>query len=184
MRIVGGRFGGRRLRAPKGLGTRPMIARVREAVFSILADRVEGARVADLFSGTGAIGLEAISRGAVHVDYFESGREALRFLRDNVSTLGVEGQVSVHRAPLPGAIRPGAPWDLVFVDPPWGKEVGYPAIDAVVAAGRLARDGVVLLEERFGLEGDDAFWAERGLEVLDQRRYGDSGCIFLGLPLD
>lgn len=182
MRIVGGRFGGRRLRAPKGLGTRPMIARVREAVFSILADQVEGARVADLFSGTGAIGLEALSRGAAHVDYFESGREALKFLRDNVASLSVGELVTVHRGDLPGAIRPGAPWDLVFVDPPWGREVGYPAVEAVLAVGRLAPDGVVLLEERYGLEGDDAFWSERGLAVLDRRRYGDSGCIFLGLP--
>ncbi|MGM0578782.1 MAG: 16S rRNA (guanine(966)-N(2))-methyltransferase RsmD [Myxococcota bacterium] len=179
MRILGGRFRGRRLRAPRGLATRPMIARVREAVFNIVADRVEGARVADLYSGTGAIGLEALSRGADHVDFFETRRDALRVLTANAETLGVRDRVTVHRAPLPGAITPGPAWDLVFVDPPWGRDLGSPAIEAVLAQDRLAADGLIILDERHGLGGDDGEWRERGLRVVDRRRYGDSGVLLM-----
>lgn len=182
MRIVGGQHKGRTLKAPRGLATRPMIARVREAVFNILGDRVEGARVADLFAGTGSIGLEALSRGAASVDAFESGRAALRFLRDNVAALGVGDRHRVHRAPLPEGLGAGPAWDLVFIDPPWGQGVGSLAAEAVVRRGRLAADGRIVLEERRGLEGDDVFWAARGLDRVDHRRYGDSAVVFLALP--
>ncbi|MDP6944793.1 MAG: RsmD family RNA methyltransferase, partial [Myxococcota bacterium] len=90
MRIIGGKFRGRRLTAPAGLATRPMIARVREALYNILADRIVDARVADCFSGTGAVGLEALSRGARSVDFFEAGRHATGTLDRNISTLGVQ----------------------------------------------------------------------------------------------
>ncbi|MCB9787755.1 MAG: 16S rRNA (guanine(966)-N(2))-methyltransferase RsmD [Deltaproteobacteria bacterium] len=179
MRIIGGRFRGRVLQAPKGLATRPMIARVRESVFNILGRRVEGARVADLFAGTGAIGFEALSRGAEHVDAFEAARPARAALLANARALGVAGTHTLHGGELPGSIVAGPPWDLVFIDPPWGRDLGAPAAERVVAVGRLAEGGLIVVEERFGQEGDAASWRERGLRVVDQRRYGDSGVVMV-----
>jgi 16S rRNA (guanine966-N2)-methyltransferase len=182
LRIIGGRFRGRVLQAPKGLATRPMIARVRESVFSILGRRVEGARVADLFAGTGAIGIEALSRGAAHVDAFESARPARAALLQNAKMLGLGAELSLHGGELPGSIVAGPPWDLVFIDPPWGRDLGAPAAARVVAMGRLAEGGLIVVEERFGQEGDAGSWRERGLAVVDQRRYGDSGIIMVAPP--
>ena len=158
-----------------------MIARVREALYNILADRIVDARVADCFSGTGAVGLEALSRGARSVDFFESGRHAIGTLERNVSALGVKGQTKLHRSALPGAISSGEPWDVVIVDPPWGKDLGRPVAAQVVSRQRITPDGVIVVSERFGLEGDDAFWLEAGLSVVDRRRYGDSSLVITEL---
>ena len=98
-----------------------MLGRVREATFNILGPAVHDARCADLFSGTGSLGLEALSRGAAHVDFYETGRAPLAVLHENIKTLGVGSEVTVHRSPLPAAISAGEAWDLVLVDPPWGK---------------------------------------------------------------
>lgn len=179
MRIISGRFRGRALKAPKGLGTRPMLARVREATFNILGPRVHDARVADLFSGTGSLGLEALSRGASHVDFYEMGRAPLAVLRDNIEMLDVAAEVKVHRAPLPGAINAGEPWDLVLADPPWGKGRMPGIAEALLRTGRLTEDGLLVFEERFGHEDDDIAWAERGLTVVDRRRYGDAALLML-----
>ena len=181
MRIIGGEFRGRRLKAPDGLGTRPMIARVREAVFNILARHLKGARLGDCFSGTGAIGLEALSRGAAHVDYFESGHAASKVLMENVRTLGVEQAVTLHRRPLPEAIGSGQPWDILMIDPPWGKSLGPPTAQAARNQGRLHDESLVTLSERHGLGGDNALWRSLGFEVLDRRRYGDSGLLLMRL---
>jgi len=181
LRIIGGRFRGRRLTAPPGYETRPMLARVREALYNILADRIAGARVADCFSGTGAIGLEALSRGAASVDFFEAGRHAIGSLERNIKTLGVGAETRVHRSKLPGAIGSGEPWDVVVVDPPWGRDLGRPVAARVVEEGRITPSGVIVVSERHGLEGDDSFWAEAGLAVIDRRRYGDSALVITKL---
>ncbi len=183
MRILGGTLKGRRLAAPRGLATRPMIARAREALFNILAPRIEDARVADLYSGTGSLGLEALSRGAAHVDFFEKAGPALRALRQNIATLGCEGRCVVHARALPDAITRGPAWDLVLLDPPWCQELGPPPILRTLEAQRLAPEGLFMLDERYGHGGEDEVWAGRGLEVFDRRRYGDSGLLFLR-PLD
>jgi len=154
-----------------------MIARVREALYNILADRIVDARVADCFSGTGAVGLEALSRGAASVDFFEAGRHAIGALERNIKALGLAGQSRVHRSELPGVIGPGPSWDVVIVDPPWGRELGRPVAAKVVERGRIAPDGVIVVSERYGHEGDAAFWLEAGLTVIDRRRYGDSAMV-------
>lgn len=154
-----------------------MIARVREALYNILADRIVDARVADCFSGTGAVGLEALSRGAARVDFFEAGRHAIGSLERNISALGVGGHARVHKSELPAAIGPGDAWDVVVVDPPWERGLGRPVAARIVQQGRITPDGVIVLSERHGHEGDDLFWAEAGLTVIDRRRYGDSGLI-------
>lgn len=174
MRIVGGEFRSRVLKAPPGRDTRPILARVREAVFSMLSGRLLEARVADLFSGSGIIGFEALSRGAASVDFFESGSAARRVLEANARTLGVGAQATVHRRPLPRGIVQGEPWDLIFVDPPWGQELGGPAAEAVLQAGRLEPDGRLIMRERVGRQDHETAWLDRGFELLDERHYGES----------
>ncbi len=185
MRIISGRFGGRALKAPRGLDTRPTTDRVREALFSILGDAVEGVRVADLFAGTGALGLEALSRGAARVDFFEAGRDARRVLEGNVAALGVGALVTLHGGKLPGAleaVQAGEPWELVFMDPPWDKGLGLATAGRLVARGLLAPGALVVSEERAGGEGDDAAWAAAGLTVVDRRRYGDTALVLSEAP--
>ena len=154
-----------------------MLARVREALYNILADRIVDARVADCFSGTGAVGLEALSRGASSVDFFESGRHAIGALDRNIAALGLRAESRVHRSELPGVIGSGPPWDVVIVDPPWGRELGRPVAAKVVERGRITPDGIIVVSERYGHEGDDAFWSEANLTVIDRRRYGDSALV-------
>lgn len=174
MRIVGGEFRSRVLKAPPGRETRPILARVREAVFSMLAQRLPQARVADLFSGSGIIGFEALSRGAASVDFFEAGGAARRIIETNASALGVTDRVTLHRRPLPQAVVPGPPWDLVFVDPPWGRELGGPAASAVLEAQRLHPEGRLIMRERVGQQDPEHLWLERGFELVDERHYGES----------
>jgi 16S rRNA (guanine966-N2)-methyltransferase len=177
-RIVAGTLGGRRLVAPAGAGTRPTSDRVREALFSTLASMVdlEGARFADLYAGSGAVGLEAVSRGAAHVLLVESDPRAARVIRGNVRVLGaapaarlVAGKVATVLAAPPE----GGPYDVVFADPPYavaGDEVGA-VLAALVGNGWLAPDAVVVVERatRSGPPPQvEGVTPERG------RRYGES----------
>src|SRR3954465_7399669 len=125
MRIVAGRWGGRTLHAPRGRSTRPTSDRVREALFSILGP-LDGARVLDLFAGSGALGLEALSRGAAAATFVERERLALRALRDNVADLGADAEVVAAdaRVFLRAARERGAQYDLVFLDPPYRAAAG------------------------------------------------------------
>ena len=136
MRITGGALRSRRLLAPEGSGTRPTADRIREALFSIIADRglLPGGHVADLFAGTGALGLEALSRGAEHATFVESQTAPLRVLRSNVRSLGVESQVQVLPMTVSRALSRGVgsrPLRIVFVDPPYAEYQG-PAFGALV----------------------------------------------------
>lgn len=182
MRVIAGRFGGRHLKVPTGQDTRPTTDRVREALFSVLGPIVRGARAADLFAGTGALGLEALSRGAVSVDFFESRSQALTVLRGNVAALGVADEVSVVSSPLPRGIKPGRAWDLVLVDPPWGKRLAAPALARAIELGRLASGALVVVEERRGEQPDAAYWLGFGLVLEDERVYGDTSLQLLRFP--
>lgn len=182
MRIIAGRFGGRNLKAPTGRDTRPTTDRVREALFSVLGDAVRGSRVADLFAGTGALGLEALSRGAASVDFYESRSQTLAVLKQNIVTLGVGDEVAVIAAPLPRGIKEGAPWDLVLIDPPWGKGLAGPTLTRAVERGRLAAGGLVVVEERRGQQPAAAYWRGVGLTLEDERLYGDTTIQLLRVP--
>lgn len=176
MRIVGGAHRGLALAAPPPgrAGIRPTADRVRESLFNLLAhgpygDPVPGARVLDLFAGTGALGLEALSRGAVHATLVDDGRAALALLRENVARMKAEDRARV----LPrDATRlgpdPGAPFDLVFLDPPYGRGLGSRALAAAGAGGWLAPGALVVIEEAAGAAPPP------GLTPLDARRYGDT----------
>lgn len=182
-RIIAGTAGGRTLRTPPGSGTRPTSDRVREALFSALAARslLSGARVLDLYAGSGALGLEAASRGAAEVDLVESDRRAAGVIRANVATVGRPG-VRVHARSVAAFLgadgAPTDPYDLVLVDPPY--DVGEEELAAVLGAlarGRLAADGLVVVER--STRSPEPSWPD-GWEAERPRRYGETTLWFAG----
>jgi 16S rRNA (guanine966-N2)-methyltransferase len=181
---VGGRFRGLTL-ADVGAGDpaahlRPTSDRVRESLFNILqggryGTPLAGARVLDLFAGTGALGLEALSRGAAHATFIESGATALALLRKNIAKTRTEGETTIlpRDATNPG---PGTPHDLVFLDPPYGKGLGEQALNAARDVGWLAPEALIVWEERTPMPAPDRF------TPLESRRYGDTHITFLRAP--
>ncbi|GAA6201816.1 16S rRNA (guanine(966)-N(2))-methyltransferase RsmD [Aquicoccus sp. SU-CL01552] len=182
MRIVAGRFRGHRLAAvgkgDAGAHLRPTTDRVRESLFNVLSNTgaIEGARVLDLFAGTGALGLEALSRGAVQVSFVESGRVAQRLIAQNVEITRSQGETRLIRrdATKLGACD-GEPCDLVFLDPPYGKGMGQKALAAALAGGWLAPGALVVWEENAPMEPPEGF------SLLDRRRYGETHVTLLEL---
>jgi 16S rRNA (guanine966-N2)-methyltransferase len=177
MRIVAGRFRGAQIEAPKGLATRPTSDRVRQALFNVLehgapAFDFDGARVLDLFAGSGALGLEALSRGARYCVFIEESTEARASIRRNVEKLGLTGATKIWRrdATKLGEVGTLAPFDLVFCDPPYGKGLGEPAIKAAVEGGWVKPGAIAVLEERADLV---IAWPAPFMEI-DRRRYGDT----------
>ena len=157
VRIIAGEHRGRILKAPKGLGTRPMLDRVREALFSSLGSRVEDARVLDLFAGTGSLGLESLSRGAASARLVESDRTALTALRANVATLRLEERAEIVAGDALDALAwgEGLRYDLVFFDPP------YPLLAAAHTRARLLGALAALLDERLDCGGCVVFHTPR-----------------------
>jgi 16S rRNA (guanine966-N2)-methyltransferase len=154
MRIIAGEWRGRKLVAPAGQQTRPTADRTRETLFSMLASRLgsfEGLRVADLFAGSGALGLEALSRGAAHATFVESDQSALRAIQANVQGLSARERVSV-RALSVASLPRADPVDLIFADPPYRPESGTEAAAAVAKAGWLAAGGWMAIETQRGEE--------------------------------
>lgn len=181
MRIVGGRFKGHSIAPPHGSATRPTTDRVRESVFNILAHGIDGldldgARVLDLFAGTGAMGLEAISRGARFCQFVEESAEARGLIRRNADALGVIGQVKIWRrdATSLGPCAPQPGFDLVFADPPYGKGLGEKALKSLVAGAWLNPGAIVVLEETHKAEMPEI----TGLTLIDTRDYGDTTIRF------
>jgi len=176
VRVVAGRLRGRVLSAPAGDATRPTGARVKEALFSILGD-VSGARVLDLYAGSGALGIEALSRGAVGAVFVESGRPALACLRENLSKLGL-GEVATTLAVRVESAAPQlkrhAPFELVLCDPPWRDiEAARAALDALARAGLFAPAARIVLEHS-AKEPPATPEGPALLQVCDQRRWGDT----------
>jgi 16S rRNA (guanine966-N2)-methyltransferase len=148
MRIIAGRFRGRRLQSPPGMDTRPTSDRVREALFSMLASRVgafDGLRVADLYAGSGALGFEALSRGAAHAAFVERDPQAIAAIRANAAALGVADAVRVIGGSAESLPR-NEPFDLVFADPPYAAGSGTAVLRAVADAGWLAEGGWMSVE--------------------------------------
>ena len=181
IRIIGGSLKGRSLSAPSGRETRPTADRVREAIFNILAHGIEDfaledARVLDLFAGTGALGLEALSRGARFCQFVEESAETRGLIRRNADDLGLIGRCKIWRrdATRLGKAAPQPPYDLVFADPPYGKGMGERALHSLVAGGWLAPGAAVALEE----SSDATIDQPEGLSVIDRRLYGDTQVIF------
>jgi 16S rRNA (guanine966-N2)-methyltransferase len=181
MRIVGGRLRGRTIASPRSDAIRPTADRLRETLFNILlhryGDPVTGARVLDLFAGTGALGLEASSRGAAFVLFVDEGAEARALLRENVEALGLGGTTRIFRrdAAKLGPAHPLEPFGLAFLDPPYGKGLAEQALIAARDGGWLAPQALVVVEDA----ASATFAASEGYEELDRREHGDSELIFL-----
>lgn len=139
MRVTGGRLGGRTLKAPRGRATRPTSDRARESLFQILG-ALDGLRVADLYAGTGALGIEALSRGAAQCTFLETAPDLVRALRDNLARLQVDNAEVVQCDALAWLARPGEAVDVAFVDPPFAHELWNPVLHAL-EHGRWLRDG-------------------------------------------
>ncbi|WP_300059129.1 16S rRNA (guanine(966)-N(2))-methyltransferase RsmD [uncultured Roseobacter sp.] len=180
MRIIAGQYRGTPL-ASVGKGDtaahlRPTADRVRESLFSMLThhDVIAGARVLDLFAGTGALGLEALSRGAAHVSFVDDGRVAQGLIRQNIAKLRVADRtVLLRRDALRLPVFDGAPFDLVFLDPPYGKALGEKALAVAEAGGWLAPAAFVVWEEAQPMAAPESF------ALVDQRRYGDTHITLL-----
>ena len=184
MRIVAGRFKGRALQAPPGEGTRPTSDRARQAVFNILehapwAEGLHEARVIDLFAGSGALGFEALSRGAAFCLFVETDEAARGAIRENMDAFGLFGAARVHRRDATDlGVRPGSAgeaFDLAFLDPPYRKGLGETALQRLREGGWL-KQGALVVFERGSDEGD--FTAD-GYEALDARDYGAARVHFL-----
>ena len=177
MRIIGGKFKSTALasvgKGDEGAHLRPTTDRVRESLFNVLTHGdypdIEGAKVLDLFAGTGALGLEALSRGAASVQFVDDGNKANSLIRQNIKTLGVRGQTKIYRR---NATKLGdnrdAPFDLVFLDPPYGKGLGEKALAQCIAGGWLADGALIVWEE------NKPITPPADITLVDARRYGDT----------
>jgi len=181
MRIIGGESRGRKLKSPRGRSVRPTSERTREALFDILGARVPGSRFLDLFAGAGAVGLEALSRGAGQVVLVEESERAAKVIRENAAALGRPGQVKVVRASAAAAVRglaaAGAKFDVVFMDPPYRERAALERTLAEVARpeGILARDAIVVVEHDARSEPPPP----TGILVAERsRRFGDAVLTF------
>ncbi|MFC7051948.1 16S rRNA (guanine(966)-N(2))-methyltransferase RsmD [Hansschlegelia quercus] len=185
MRIVGGRFKGRALKGPgaDSRAIRPTSDRLREALFNVLAhaydDAAADARVLDLFAGTGALGFEALSRGARFALFVDEGAESRAVLRENVEALGLGGQTKIFRrdATKLGPVITQGPFNLIFVDPPYGKGLGERALASAREGGWLAPGALAVWEE--SAEAEIA--SPEGFEELERRAYGDTAVAILRL---
>ncbi len=176
MRIVGGRLKGRVLSAPASRAIRPTSERLRELIFDILEHRfpghIEGARVVDLFAGTGALAIEALSRGARFALFVDNGAEARALLRANVEAMALGGVTRIWRADATklGSSPAGGPFALAFLDPPYGQDLAAPALASLVEGGWLEPGALCVVEE----DAKAGIAAPVGLERVDERVYGDT----------
>ena len=178
MRVIGGEFKGRKLSVTRGRLIRPTSDRVREAIFDILGPTWTFRRVLDLFAGTGSLGIEALSRGAEEAVFVEQGKGALTVLKENMKALGLQSKSWVLPLPTKKGIavlgERGEVFDLIFMDPPYGKDVVGKTIEEIVRRGILAATGVIVAEHA----SRDRILPPLGLEFSQQRRYGDTTVSF------
>ena len=188
MRITGGQFRGRALAEPADNRVRPTSDKVRQAIFNILAHNdfgtefaLESARVIDVFAGTGALGLEALSRGARYCLFVEDSPESRALIRTNVEALGLTGVTKIWRRDAtemgPLAAGAGGPFDLAFLDPPYRKGLAEPALRSLARGGWLAKNALVIVETA----SDEALMAPQDFKLFDQRSYGDTSVHTFGI---
>ena len=182
MRVVAGRFKGRILQAPSGQNTRPTSQRTREALFNVLQHgnfgvELEGARILDLFAGSGALGIEALSRGAEYCIFVDDALPARAALRHNIDALGLGGQSRIFRRDASRLNPAGAlgAFDIIFADPPYDRHLGEAALASVLKGGWLKPDGIFVLEERKTAEIN----LPEDVEVLDHRNHGEAQVLIL-----
>jgi 16S rRNA (guanine(966)-N(2))-methyltransferase RsmD len=184
MRIIAGLFRSRSLEAPPGLATRPSSDRLRETLFNVLAPRMEGAAFLDLYAGSGAVGIEALSRGAARVAFVERAPAALKALRGNLAKLGISGGFRIDSSSVAAAFKhlgkDNQRFDLVFLDPPWDAAVEYAATLGSLggsASGLLANGALVIAEHRRKERLEERYGALERTRLLEQ---GDAALSFYG----
>ena len=181
MRVVGGTLRSRPITAPKSSAIRPTADRLRESLFNILihgyGDPITGARVLDLFAGTGALGIEALSRGAAYALFVDDGAEARALLRENTQTLGLAGVTRIFRrdATKLGPVHPVEPFTLAFLDPPYRKGLAEQALTSARDGGWLMPDALAVVEEAAGA----TLTAPDGFTELEHRAYDDTQIVIL-----
>jgi 16S rRNA (guanine966-N2)-methyltransferase len=184
VRIVAGKLKGRAIVAPDGMGTRPTSDRARQAIFNVLehaawAEPLAGARIMDLFAGSGALGFEAMSRGAAFALFVETDEDARGAIRDNADAYGLMGSTRVHRRSAADlGVRPGSDgeaFDMAFLDPPYGKGLGEQALARLIE-GNWLKPGAIVVFER---GSDEPEIETPGYERLDARDYGAARVFFL-----
>ena len=180
MRIIAGQMRSRRLKAPEGMDTRPTADRVKEALFSILGSRVYGAKVLDLYAGSGALALEAVSRGAEGAVLCDCGRAACQAIRENINTLGCENIARLlpvrDTAALAALGKENARFDLIFLDPPYRMDTA-PVCQTICREGLLSQDGIVIVEH----SRETPPKVQSPLILFDRREYGVTGLSFYRL---
>jgi 16S rRNA (guanine966-N2)-methyltransferase len=177
MRIIAGEWRGRPLLAPPGQATRPTSDRAREGLFSMLASRLgsfEGLAVADLFAGTGALGIEALSRGAAHCTFYEKDRAALDIMKRNLERLGASARADLRAQPVEHARAPERPCDLVLMDPPYASDLAQAALDRIGAGGWLAPGGWLSVETN-----GESLAISPALKPDAERRFGKAHILLL-----
>jgi len=180
MRIIAGTFRSRPLQAPPGLATRPTTDRLRETLFNVLAPRIHGAAFLDLYAGSGAVGLEALSRGAAHVTFIERAPAALKVLRANLSALAITTGFKIHETSVAPFLRkpPASTFDLVFLDPPWDAAEEYASTLNLLGDGAsryLAPEAVVIAEHRRKQSLNPSYGSLHRYRLLEQ---GDAALSF------
>jgi 16S rRNA (guanine966-N2)-methyltransferase len=184
LRITGGKLGGRALQAPSGSAVRPTSDKVRQAIFNVLAHRdfgfpfaMEGARAVDLFAGTGALGLEALSRGASYCLFVEIAAESRALIRENVEAFGLTGASKIWRRDATGLglLDTLSPFDLALLDPPYRKGLIVPALAALRGGGWLKSPALAVAE----MAEDEILPSTDGFTILDERVYGDTKVAYL-----
>ena len=176
MRIIGGKYRSRVLAAFEGEAVRPTADRVKESLFNILALRFQGARVLDLFSGSGALGIESLSRGAAQIVFNDCAKDSVALLRKNLKSLKIAEGEDVRVFTLDSQLCLAAqkqPFDIIFIDPPYRLECGVEAIKTIAQKGLLKEGGVLVFERDRVFEGEI-----EGLEVYDERKYGKTYLTF------
>ena len=172
LRIIGGLFKGRTLTAPKSSRTRPTQGMLREALFNICQHQVQGARFLDLFAGSGAMGLEALSRGALHATFIERDRQALSALRENIALLQVASQTTVMGYDATKSLKHlKDPFDLIYIDPPYDRSASV-EIEALLSFNLLKPEGWLFLEERAGSQSAHPNFAR--LHFEKSRHFGEA----------
>lgn len=174
MRIIGGKHRGRKLADFKGNDIRPTADRVKESLFNILSGRLSGASVLDLFCGSGNLGLESLSRGAAKVHFNDLSKDSLAVLKKNLAAVGEEDKCKITNLDYLSCLScAGDRYDLIFIDPPYAREFGIPALETISKRGLLTEDGVAIYERDRSFSGE-----VEGLTAFDERKYGKTYLTF------
>jgi 16S rRNA (guanine966-N2)-methyltransferase len=173
LRIIGGKYKGRVLKAPKGSATRPTLGMLRESVFNICQNEIAGARFLDLFAGSGAMGLEALSRGASHITLVENDRHALASIRENIAALQAASQTTLIAGQAKRALkRLTSPFDIIYIDPPYDMPI-LPFIEELLARNLIEQSGILFIEERSGIHAPISLDVPE-LSKISSRRFGEA----------